>query len=156
MNHRSHVQQKIEGICEDIKYWFSYPEKSTMTGRLLTKSIDCSHNLTHLRVRTSTKGICGVSSLAWHKCAKSNETRLTLPFVEDLIDKQSVANARTHFSQEVEDWMKKNEYIKASNLTRLIRNWYEASDNPGIPGRNEKFPVEGLGLFKVSSLHKIF
>lgn len=124
---------KIEGICEDIKYWFSYPEKSTMTGRLLTKSIDCSHNLTHLRVRTSTKGICGVSSLAWHKCAKSNETRLTLPFVEDLIDKQSVANARTHFSQEVEDWMKKNEYIKASNLTRLIRNWYEASDNPGIP-----------------------
>ncbi|VDI64590.1 Hypothetical predicted protein [Mytilus galloprovincialis] len=134
---------KIEGICEDIKYWFSYQEKSTMTKRLLTKSIDCSHNLTHLRVRTSRKGICGVSSVAWHKCAKSNETRLTLPFVEDLIDKQSVANARTHFSQEVEDWMKKNEYKKASDLTRLIRNWYEASDNPGIPAAQRiRFLVE--------------
>lgn len=38
---------KFEGICEDIKYWFSYPKKSTMTGSLLTKSIDCSHNLTY-------------------------------------------------------------------------------------------------------------
>ena len=46
------------------------------TGSLLAKSIDCSHNLTHLRVRTSTTGICGVSADAWHKCAKSNETIL--------------------------------------------------------------------------------
>jgi hypothetical protein len=35
------------------------------TGSLLAKSIDCSHNLTHLRVRTSTTGICGVSADAW-------------------------------------------------------------------------------------------
>ena len=103
------------------------------TGSLLAKSIDCSHNLTHLRVRTSTTGICGVSADAWHKCAKSNETILKKSFVEDLLDKQSVPNARTHFSEEVEKWMQHNGYDKAAYLCRIIRNWYYASDTKGIP-----------------------
>lgn len=39
--------------------------------------------------------------------------------------------------------MKKNEYKKASDLTRLIRNWYAATDNPGIPAAQRiRFLVE--------------
>jgi hypothetical protein len=123
---------QIEGIEEAIPFWFSYPERSTATGNLLCKSIDCSHNFTHLRVRTSTTGFCGISSHAWKECAKSNETSLTLPHVEDLIDKQSVPNARTHFSEEVEIWMREHGYNAPAALTKLIREWYEACDTPGI------------------------
>jgi hypothetical protein len=124
---------KIEDTDSTIPFWFSYPEKSDATGQLLCKSLDCSHNFTHLRVRTSTVGLCGISSQAWKECAKSVETNLTLPLVDDLIDKQSVPNARTHFSEEVELWMRRNGYEQSAWLTRLIREWYDACDTPGIP-----------------------
>jgi hypothetical protein len=94
---------EVCGLGKTIDFWFSYPKKKIKsTGSLLAKSIDCSPNLTHLLVRTSTTGICGVSADAWRKCAKSNETILKRPLVEDLLDKQSVPNTRTHFSEEVE------------------------------------------------------
>lgn len=69
---------------------FSYPEYHEKSGALLTKGIDCSHNYTHLRMRTFTTGVCGVSSIAWKACARSNETIFKIPLVEDWIDKQSV------------------------------------------------------------------
>jgi hypothetical protein len=64
--------------------------------------------------------------------AKSIETNLTLPLVDDLIDKLNVPNARTHFSEEVELWMRRNDYEQSAWLTRLIREWYDACDTPGI------------------------
>lgn len=99
---------------------------------MLTKGIDCSHNFIHLRVRTCTTGVCGVSSDAWKACARSNETILKIPLVEDLIDKQSVPNARTNFCEEVEQWMRQNGYEDAANLTHIIRNWYAESDDSEI------------------------
>ena len=43
--------------------------------------------------------------------------------VDDLVDKQSNAYARTHFSEEVEEAeMYENEWT----FYRLIRRWYEA------------------------------
>jgi hypothetical protein len=123
---------KIEGFEDEIPFWYSYPEIHAKTGELLPKSIDCSHNLTHLRVRTCTTGIAGVTSEGWKACAKSNETNLNLALVDDVIDKQSVPNARTHFSLEVENWLRDNGYHKSANFTRLVRNWYDASDVPGI------------------------
>ena len=123
---------KIQGIDKPVEYWFSYPELHEGTTELLGKGIDCSHNFTHLRVRTCTTGICGVSAEAWKACARSNQTILKIPLVEDLIDKQSVPNARTNFCEDVEEWMRSNGFESAADLTRLIRNWYSASDDSGI------------------------
>jgi hypothetical protein len=113
--------------------WFSVPESSKQSKSLLAKSVDCSHNFTHLRVRTSTTGILGVPADAWKACARSNETQLKISMVEDLLDKQSVPNARTHFSSSVEQWMMSHNYMEAAKLVQLIRNWYEASDSPEMP-----------------------
>ena len=124
---------KIEGFEEDIPFWFSYPELNSNTGELLARNLDCSHNLTHLRVRTCTSGIGNIRNDGWKACARSNETHLKVPLVEDLIDKQSVPNARTHFSEEVEEWLLRNGYQRSAHFTNLVRNWYEASDSPGIP-----------------------
>lgn len=52
--------------------------------------------------------------------------------MEDLIDKQSVPNARTNFCEEVEQWMRQNGYEDAANLTHIIRNWYAESDDSKI------------------------
>lgn len=57
---------------------------------------------------------------------------LKTPLVEYLIDKQSVPNTRTNFSLDVEEWMVENEYTESAKLTRLIRQWYEASDQSGM------------------------
>lgn len=123
---------EIQGVDQPVELWFPYPEYHEISGALLTKGIDCSHNFTHLRVRTCTTGVCGVSPDAWKACARSNETILKIPLVEDLIDKQSVPNARTNFCEEVEQWMRQNGYEDAANLTHIIRNWYAASDDSEI------------------------
>lgn len=120
----------VQGLDVVIPYWYAYPE-TRKNGSLIAKGTDCSHNLTHLRVRTSKTGIRGISPDAWRECAKSRETLLSVPLVEDLIDKQSVPNARTHFSWEVESWMRLNGYVREANFTKIVRNWYEASDEPG-------------------------
>lgn len=123
---------EIQGVDRPVELWFPYPEYHEISGTLLTKGIDCSHNFIHLRVRTCTMGVCGVSSDAWKACARSNETILKISLVEDLIDKQSVPNARTNFCEEVEQWMRQNGYEDSANLTHIIRNWYAASDDSEI------------------------
>jgi hypothetical protein len=124
-----------------VPFWYSYPEK--MNSDVVGKSIDCSHNLTHLRVRSCTTGIGSVTPEAWKRISKTNETKLNPALVEDLIDKQSVPNARTNFSEEVEECMRKYGYVEAASVTKIIRNWYEACDAPGIAAETRiKFLVE--------------
>lgn len=84
---------------------------------------------------------------AWRECAKSNKTSLTLPFVEDLIDKQSVPNARTHFSEEVETWMNDHGFSDSAALTKIVREWHNACDMPGISA------IERIG--KLLSMRKL-
>ncbi|KAK3085496.1 hypothetical protein FSP39_004241 [Pinctada imbricata] len=124
---------QLHGFEDEIPFWYSLPEYNEHTESVMTKSIDCSHNFTHLRIRTATTGICGVNSKAWHECAKSNSTNLNISMVADLLDKQSVANARTHFSENVENWMWEHGFTNSAELTGMIRRWYEASDSPSIP-----------------------
>ena len=55
--------------------------------------------------------------------------------VEDLLDKQSVPNARTNFCEEVEIWIRQNGYKNSANLQvqkRSKSNSYAASDDSGI------------------------
>lgn len=113
-----------------VQFWYSFPEQ--ICDQFIGKGTNCSHNLTHLRVRSCTTCIAEVSNKAWISAAKSNETCLNSALAEDLIDKQSVPNARTNFCEEVEDWMAANGYKDASELTNLIRCWYDACDSPGI------------------------
>jgi hypothetical protein len=80
----------LPDLCDDsgersVPYWYSYPEK--MNNDIVGKSIDCSHNLTHLRVRSCTTGIGNVTPEAWIKVSKTNETKLNPALVEDLIDR---------------------------------------------------------------------
>lgn len=67
---------KVEMYENDIPFWFSYPERIVSTGEMLCKSLDCSHNLTHLRVLTCTFGFGNVTSEGWKACARSNATAL--------------------------------------------------------------------------------
>ncbi|KAK3102790.1 hypothetical protein FSP39_013932 [Pinctada imbricata] len=126
------IPKSINGINDtSIQFCFSYPERVNESGNLLCKSLDCSHNLTHLRVRICSKNLLGVSLDAWKLCAKFGETCLSFTLVEDKIDKQSVPNARTHFSKEVEAWMMEHKFVKEAKFVRLVRNWYDASDSLG-------------------------
>jgi hypothetical protein len=59
-------------------------------------------------VRSNTTGIFGTGPEAWKSCAKSGEAPLKVSTVDDLLDKQSVLNAKTNFSVEVEEWMRRN------------------------------------------------
>jgi hypothetical protein len=136
---------KVEGTDTCIEYWFALPEQNRKTGKLVCKSIDCSHNFTHLRVRTCSGDILGISPEAWKACAKSGQTKLSLPLVYDVIDKQSVPNARTHFSLEVEKWMIENDFLKEADFVRMVRDWYDACDTPGIPACDR---VEKLVAFR--------
>jgi hypothetical protein len=64
--------------------------------------------------------------------ALSKETKLNISVVIDCVDKQDVALARRLFAKDVEDAMK-NEFKDEANFCRLIRNWFDAEDEPAIP-----------------------
>ena len=125
----------IKGHESDIQYWYSFPDMNCVTHKFIGNSIDCSHNFTHLRVRSCTTGIGDASPAAWKAVAESNETHLNIALVEDLLDKPSVPNTRTFFSREVENWMTGNGHTDAANVTNIIRSWYEAPDTPGISAK---------------------
>ena len=55
------------------------------------------------------------------------------PLVEDLVDRQSNAYAQKTFSLNVENVMRENGDETEANFCRMLREWYEAEDEPGIP-----------------------
>lgn len=62
----------------------------------------------------------------------SDRNIISKSLVVDLIDKQNNAFALRTFSAEVESEMKKLNYYKEANFCRIIRELYEAEDDPGI------------------------
>ena len=87
----------IQGVNELTDLLFSYPDLHEKTNHLSAKGLDCLHDFTHLRVRTCNTGVCGDSPEAWKTCVRSNETIFKIPLIKNLLDKQSVLNARTNF-----------------------------------------------------------
>ena len=73
-----------------------------------------------------------IKKKAWLDAAKSESTKLSLPLVMDLIDKQNNAFALRTFDIDVEEFMDSNAYTTEALLCRLIRNWYRAEDEPGL------------------------
>lgn len=82
-----------------VPCWYSYPKK--INSDIVGKSVDYPHNLIHLRVRSCTTGIVTVTSDAWKYVPKTHKTKLNPALIENLIDKQSVPNARTFFPKKL-------------------------------------------------------
>ena len=127
---------RIEGIKVDglgyPDFWFSVPEFNETRNQLELKSVDATHLFTRLR-RHSCKGhIEGTNKDAWMKVAKEGNTFLSPVMVDDVIDPMSVAMARTHFSEPVEDGMRRNGDVQCANFCQDVRRWWIANDDPGI------------------------
>ena len=59
--------------------------------------------------------------------------KLEYAMATDLPYKQDIGFAITTFSEEAEDVMIKKNYHEEAKFCKLIRNWREAEDEPGIP-----------------------
>ena len=122
---------------DDAINWFSTPEVVELNGsqHVLFNVIDSHHKLCSLRVKVCSTGIpeINIKKKALLDAAKSESTKLSLPLVMDLIDKQNNAFALRTFDIDVEEFMDSNGYnTTEALLCRLIRNWYRAEDEPGL------------------------
>ena len=97
------------------------------------KSIDATHLLTRLRRHCSKGNVEGMSKQAWLNVAKGGRTFLSPVMVEDVIDLMSVAMARTHFSDSVENEMRINGDFQTAYFCKDVRNLWIANDDPGVP-----------------------
>ena len=73
--------------------------------------------------------------MAWEKAAISDCTQLNIAIVKECIDKQSVPFAQRMFGYDVEQFMRQNEFTKEADFVKIIRDWFEAEDSPGIPAK---------------------
>ena len=111
---------------------FSYPEYSSERQKIEPKIIDPSHLLTNNRTRMLTKGMKGVKPAAFHNVCTTHPSVINRAVMIDLIDKQNVAYALRVFSSQVEKALLENGDTAEAQYTKLIREWYEAIDTPGL------------------------
>ena len=104
-----------------------------MTNALLLHSLDPSHLLTNLRMAITQKGAIGITPDDYKLVCK--EKMLRMVTIQDNLDQQNVSIAREVFSQKVEDCLKGYGRIDAGNAVGIIRRWYEACDDRGLPAQ---------------------
>ncbi len=117
--------------------WKTQPEYLDELNHPLFSVWDNLHLFTNGRTKCCSTGMpaAGIDRNAFLKVAqteKENGTRLNLAMVEDLIDRQSAAHAKTTFSNKVEQEMIRNGDMSTANFVKLFRNWFEAEDDPGM------------------------
>ena len=113
---------------------FSYPEFCEHRNNVEPRTTDPSHILTNLRLHCTQKKIFGCDPKAYMRVSEADNKILSRGLlVPPILDKQSVPFARRVFSQDVEKTMLTNGDIKESKLVHLIRNWYDACNERGIP-----------------------
>lgn len=114
--------------------WFSKPEFNQNTHSYIFSYLDVHHLITNCRIKVCKDGFPEreISKKAWIEVARENRTNLKLPHVEDLVDKQSDAIARETFSKEVQRDMERLGFKKEAQFCKLVREFYEAEDEPGI------------------------
>lgn len=118
--------------CEKTKL-FSFPARSDQRKRLEPKCVDYHHLLVNLRVKVCKDGVHGIRKDAWHAVAEKDSNIISRAIVCDLIDKQNNAFAKKTFSIPVEEQMRKLNFNREAEFCKIIREWYEAEDTPGIP-----------------------
>lgn len=99
--------------------------------------------------------------------AKENKINLNISHVEDLVDQQSDSIAMETFSVIVEEAMERLQYTKEAAFCRLVREFHDAEDAPGIPATERckrrlnlrewllegvKFPVYGSHIRGVQNI----
>ena len=89
--------------------------------------------MTFLRTKICTTGIKGLTRKAWETAALSTDTQLNISVVIDCVDKQDVSLARRLFGLDVEQCMLESGiYRDEARFCRLIRQWFEAEDEPPV------------------------
>ena len=129
----------IKIVTDDFErkpeYWFSYPEYSDNHQQLDPKCLDAHHLFVNCRVKVCKDGLegFGIMNDAWLSVAEKFPHVISKCLVQDLLDKQSNGFAQRTFGKSVEEAMRELGYIEEANFCELIRNWYHAEDEPGIP-----------------------
>lgn len=120
--------------------WYSQPQFIKEIAQYHFDVLDAHHLLTNCRYKVCKTGMikAGISKQPWHKIAnsKTNSTGLSLPMVEEVIDRQSAAYAIKTFSIEVEEAMRVNGDTAEADFCALIRGYHEAVDEAGIPSKD--------------------
>ncbi|VDI63155.1 Hypothetical predicted protein [Mytilus galloprovincialis] len=96
------------------------------------KCLDAHHLLVNLRCKVCKDGVWGIRKDAWHAVADSDNNIISKGIVVDLLDKQNNAFAKRTFSNEVEEQMRKLDFVSEANFCYMIRRWYEAEDSAGF------------------------
>ena len=126
----------LQGLSSPLD-WYSQPRYVPEISQYHFDILDPHHQITNMRYKVCKWGIpkAGISKEAWHQIAGSshNRTGLSLPMVEDIVDRQSSSFALKTFSIEVEECLITNGYLNEGELCQLIRGFHEAVDQPGIP-----------------------
>ena len=115
------------------------PECVSIDGKkfLLVKCLDGHHIRTNIRSKICKDGTAELKRQAWVDVAKSKNTNLSIAMIDvnkdgKILDQQNDKYVRTMFSDEVEDELTLMGYSSEAKFTRLLREWYEAEDLPGI------------------------
>ena len=116
---------------QHVIYW--YPEQDPVINALLLHSLDPSHLLTNLRTAITQKGDVGITPDDYKLVCK--EKVLQMVTIHDNLDQQNVSIAREVFSQKVEDCLKGHGRMDTGNAVSVIRRWYEACDDRGLPAQ---------------------
>ena len=118
--------------------WYCKPEIIPERYQHLFALLDPHHLFTNSRIKCCNSGIPerGINKEAWLKVAKEGNAGLNRALVEDLVDRQSDSFARATFSESVERAMIEDGFVNEANFCRLIRDWYESEDEPGISANN--------------------
>ncbi len=117
------------------EFWFSKLEYNKERKMLEPKTWDSHHLFVNCRSRVCSKGIpgFGIKKEAWHEVATKFPHIISKTIVVDLLDRQSNFYAQKTFSQAVEDALVQLGHHEEAIFCNLIRNWYRAEDEPGMP-----------------------
>jgi hypothetical protein len=115
--------------------WFSHPEFSVERQKLEPKCVDAHHLLVNLRSKVCKDGLENIKKSAWIAVADYDRDVISKSLVVDLIDKQNNAFAKRTFSAKVETVMRNLGYSNEANFCKLVRDWYDAEDSPGITAK---------------------
>ena len=141
----------------DQKYWYSRPEFNAPLDYYIFMILDAYHQICGLRRLVCANGIpsASISRKGWQQVAEESESNgsgLNRSLVNDLIDRQSIGFAVKTFSEEVEDALHNSGYVHEAEFCQLVRQWYQAEDEPGISSKDR---CEARLRFRAWLLHNV-
>ena len=112
--------------------WYSIPEFSERRKRIEHKVWDDTHIMTNMRRVVCSSGTKFLRKEAWLSASEDPKVKLQPVTVSDLPDKQDIGFALATFGEDVEKAMKRKNFHEEALFCKLIRNWWNAEDEPGM------------------------